>query len=295
MNIRNITLLSVSNRLLMKVFYPLCNLLTELFSKDYKIITASVTPLIHNWGDDMSCKIINFINPGLKTMVKRYSFNIRNYDDYLCIGSIISWMTSPKSIIWGSGVVYPNQKLKFKPKKVLAVRGPLTRQYLMEQGVECPEIYGDPALLFPRFYTPPVLTSVNKYGLGIIPHFRDKNNPLIKKLENNKDILIIDVTNITPWHKFIDQITSCNYIVSSSLHGIILSDAYGIPNTWVEFKGGERKRFAFQDYMLSVGRDEHEGFLIDETTTIEDLIQECQKWRGIDIDLDKLLSVCPFR
>lgn len=295
MNIRNITFRSVSNKLLINVCYPVLNLFTELFSKNYKIITASVTPLVHNWGDDMSSKIIHLINPKLKTITKRYSFNVRGYDDYLCIGSIISWMTSSKSIIWGSGVVYPNQKLKFKPKEVLAVRGPLTRKYLLEQGVSCPEIYGDPALLFPRYYKIPLGLKANKpYILGVIPHFRDKNNPLIKKLENRKDILIIDVTNITPWHRFIDQINSCNYIVSSSLHGIILSDAYGIPNIWVEFKDGERKRFAFIDYMMSVARSEEEGFPIDETTTVETLLSECQKWKGIDINLDKLISVCPF-
>lgn len=296
MNIRNITFRSVSNKLLMKVWYPILNLFIELFTSNYKIITASVTPLVHNWGDDMSRKIIHLINPKLNTITNRYSFNIRNYDDYLCIGSIISWMTSSKSIIWGSGVVYPNQKLKFKPKEVLAVRGPLTRKYLLEQGVSCPEIYGDPALLFPRYYK--VTYSNNEddklYTLGIIPHFRDKNNPLIQKLEDNKDVLIIDVTNITPWHKFIDQITSCRYIVSSSLHGIILSDAYGVPNAWIEFKNGERKRFAFMDYMMSVGRSEEEGFPIDENITIETLVRECQKWKGIDIDLDKLMSVCPF-
>lgn len=299
MKIRNMTIRSVYNKLMMKVCYPILNLFTELFTKNYKIITASVNPLEHNWGDDMSRQIIHLINPKLKTVINRYSFNIRNYDDYLCIGSIISWMTSSKSVIWGSGVVYPNQKLKFKPKEVLAVRGPLTRKYLLEQGVPCPEIYGDPALLFPRYYTPPVdckdiLISEKPYKIGIIPHFRDKNNLLIKKIGNYKDVLIIDVANIKPWHRFIDQINSCAYIVSSSLHGIILSDAYGIPNAWVEFKDGERKRFAFIDYMMSVGRREKEGFLIDENITIEALIRQCQEWKGIDIDLDKLMNTCPF-
>ena len=67
-------------------------------------------------------------------------------------------------------------------------------------------------------------------------------------------------------------------VCSSSLHGIIIADAYGVPNAWIEFEGGEKKRFASYDYMASVPM----------------LIGETQNWNGINIDLQKLLSVCPF-
>jgi pyruvyltransferase len=77
----------------------------------------------------------------------------------MVIGSIIGWMTNKDSIIWGSGVREPDNPLPAIPRKVLAVRGPLTRKYLISQGVECPEIYGDPALLLPKIYP---LSFVNK-------------------------------------------------------------------------------------------------------------------------------------
>ena len=51
------------------------------------------------------------------------------------------------------------------PQKVLAVRGPLSRNYLLENGVDCPDVYGDPALLFPKYYKPHIY---KKYKLGII-------------------------------------------------------------------------------------------------------------------------------
>lgn len=67
----------------------------------------------------------------------------------------------------------------------------------------------------------------------------------MQQYRQDENVLIIDVENVKPWHKFIDDIASCDFIISSSLHGIIISDAYKVPNIWVEFSGGETKRFAF--------------------------------------------------
>lgn len=278
--------------ILIRIVYPLNNLLYEILHKDYVILTASVKPTAHNWGDDASIKLCELINPQKKYIINRYTWNIFKKNDFLCIGSIITWMTTPKSIIWGSGIVYPERELSAKPERVLAVRGPMTRQYLIQRGIECPEVYGDPALLFPRYYQPRI---EKKYKLGIIPHFRDKNNPILSQFKEDNSILIIDVQNVNPWTKFIDDICSCECIASSSLHGIIISDAYLVPNIWVEFLGGERKRFAFKDYLSSVGKKEVEVFFIDNSTTKDQIIRKCSNWRQNVIDTGKLLAECPFK
>ena len=249
MNLIKRIIRKVTNYLLIKCVYRLRYLIYESFHSDYIILTASVNPLIHNWGDDISKKLVELINPYTKVIIRKYSYNIRKKDDIACVGSIITWMTTPQTIIWGSGVVYPQKPISAKPQKVLAVRGPLTRNYLIEKGIDCPKIFGDPALLFPFYYKP--IIKNKKYKIGIIPHFRDKNNPLLNKFRNDSAVTIIDVTDIHPWTKFIDEINQCENIISSSLHGIIISDAYKVPNRWIEFVGGEKKAFAFHDYLQS--------------------------------------------
>lgn len=271
--------------------YKLINLVRELCCRDIVMVNSSIQPLYKNWGDDVSTVIVKCINSHLNIIPLRYSWNILNRENVLCIGSIISWLTNNNSIIWGSGVVYPEQSISGTPKRVLAVRGPLTRNYLLRQGIDCPQIYGDPALLFPRYYKPNLK---KKYKLGIVPHFRDKDNTYIEKIKHERCVTIIDVQDIQNWHKFIDKICECEFVCSSSLHGIIISDAYKIPNAWIEFESGESKRFAFCDYFLSVNKNICEPRIVNMNTTIQDLIMFCTTWSEVSIDLDLLMSVCPF-
>ena len=54
---------------------------------------------------------------------------------------------------------------------------------------------------------------------------------------------------------------ACEEIVTSTLHGLICAEAYGIPVTWVKYSdkicGGQLK---FQDYFLGTGRKEQRYF-----------------------------------
>ena len=263
------------------------------FNKNVVLINSSISPLSKNWGDDVSTQIVKCINPALKVVPYRYVWNLNHKINYLCIGSIVSWMSTETSIIWGSGCIYPEKKISAKPLKVLAVRGPLTRDYLLKEGVDCPEIYGDPALLFPRYYKSQVQ---KKFKLGVIPHFRDKQHPILQSIvSSDSRIQIIDVQDVRDWRSFIDRINECECICSSSLHGIIVSDAYRVPNIWVEFNGGERKSFAFQDYYLSVNKKESAVPLqLDRPVNVEEILAKCKNWKAPQIDLEKLMSVCPF-
>ena len=58
----------------------------------------------------------------------------------------------------------------------------------------------------------------------------------------------------------IDEITSCMRIVSSSLHGIIVAHAYGIPALWVQNNYVDTDGFKFYDYFSSVDIPCYEGY-----------------------------------
>lgn len=165
----------------------------------------------------------------------------------LAIGSILSSLRT-NDFVWGSGSIRDKKITAPAGVKFLAVRGPKTRSLISNAVV--PEIYGDPALLLPLIYRP---TIEIKHKIGIIPHYVDK------KIAPIKDEHLIDIQ--ADWKKVVDEILSCEKIISSSLHGIVIAEAYGIPAVWARYSdniiGGD---FKFQDYFLGTGRGEQKTF-----------------------------------
>ena len=161
-------------------------------------------PAHRNLGDELNFYLV-------RELTGKHVFNYANLlpldlVNYSCIGSILEWLPNPNKIVWGTGAMYGNQKLCCKPLKVCAVRGPLTRQYLLGQGIECPEVYGDPALLLPLIYRP---AKVKKYKVGIIPHICDFDDPLVQVLSQqmrNTEITVIRMGGYADWHDVIDEI-----------------------------------------------------------------------------------------
>ncbi|HEY3274478.1 MAG TPA: polysaccharide pyruvyl transferase family protein [Methanocella sp.] len=220
--------------------------------------------------------------------------NVHQRPVYAVIGSILDRTDLNQyiknTIIWGPGFVSESGRLAGAPAKICAVRGPLSREILVKQKIDCPEIYGDPALLYPRFYLP---EKEKKYRLGIIPHYVDKSSDAIKNLAGSPEVKIIDIER--PINDVVDQICSCKYIASSSLHGIIAADAYHIPSLWMKISENVvGNGFKFRDYFASVGRRDEKPLAITEKSTIDDIYGSFGNYK-IDIDLDALLEACPFR
>lgn len=245
----------------------------------------------NNFGDDINVPIIKALT-GKNVSV--YNSVWTKKQNLLCIGSVVEKYCNKNSIIWGSGAMHGDRKLKEKPLKVFAVRGPLTKKYLKEQGVDCPSIYGDPALLLPCIYRPEI---VKKHKIGIIPHYLDYDLPHVESYrESHPDVLFIKLKDYSSWTDVIDQIVSCEYIISSSLHGLIVSDAYGVPNVRVKFSnlidGGD---FKYKDYMGGVNREYREPVDCQSDIDLKAILEEFTYYKPIDFNVDKLISAFPYK
>lgn len=206
---------------------------------------------------------------------------------YLVLGSTLAHADS-HTIVWGAGFRYAGEKLRQSPHAVAAVRGPLSHRMLRDQGIDCAPAYGDPALLMPRLYRPGV---EKRFELGIIPHYRDQRVAQ-SRFGGSGAAKVINVRSGT--FSFIDQICSCAAIATSSLHGLIVADAYGIPAVWIEFSRSTHGRtIKFQDYAESVGRPPLEPLIVGNEQPIGGLAARCPPFE-MRFDADRLLTACPF-
>lgn len=280
------------------------NTLIWLFTPKDKVIVLNVwlwhrgkKVRSHNLGDDLNYAVVSYLSKKRIVNYKYSYISLFKPRNYMCIGSITDYLTNEESIIWGSGFLRGNKNNPIKkPKEVLAVRGPLTREYLLSQGISCPEIYGDPVLLLPMVY--PIKEKVKKYKIGLIPHYKDYELENVRQFKKTfgDDVLIISMEFYEKWQDVIDQINECELIASSSLHGLIISDAYGIPNAWVKLSDNNSgKDMKFPDYFQSCGRKQLNAIDFTEKAIDYDIIkQESLKYSFSNVNIDKLLEVCPF-
>ncbi len=162
-------------------------------------------------------------------------------------GSILAW-SSATTIVWGSGLLTRDDPVH-PLAEIRAVRGPLSRERALACGCECPEVYGDPGLLAPRAFP---LEREPTYLVGVVPHYVDQYLLDFWHLPDGWRFISV----FAGVEEFIRQLCSCRVVLSSALHGLVLADAYGIPNARLVMGdriGGDGTKFL--DYFASVKRD----------------------------------------
>ena len=144
----------------------------------------------------------------------------------MTIGSVLG-LGVFDAVIWGSGVNsfahvgrVTTQK-GYRKLDIRAVRGPVTAQVLRENGYTCPQIYGDPAILLPLIY--PGRRPEKKKKYVVIDHY-------MKRKTTGDDRLSIRTGD---YRTFLDKILEAEVVYSSSLHGIILAESYGVPSVFL--------------------------------------------------------------
>lgn len=230
-----------------------------------------------NFGDHLSYIIVNKILSDNNFSLEEET---KVQKRLIALGSVIHFANEGDTI-WGSGI---NGKVdpglhKFKNLDVRAVRGPLTRDFLQKRGIKVPEIYGDPALLLPhlfkdRFKKQPEVPFV------IVPNLHDLH---IAKDKGWKNV----ISPMESWNKCISEIMKAEFVVASSLHGLIIAEAYGIPARYIRLSS-EENLFKYNDYMMGTGRGE-----IEFATSIDEAL-EMGGMEKMNFDHKKLLGAFPL-
>lgn len=166
--------------------------------------------------------------------------------------------------IWGTGFLIGDVHGRYLRKNlaVHALRGELTKAKLAEEiGYKGSPVLADPGLMACEFVKHSITVS---HCIGFIPHFRELNLPVVKEIRDKwPELYFIDITQ--PYGKVLEDIKSCELIISSSLHGLIFADSLGVPNKHIvlsdKIKGDG---FKFRDYYSSFGVED-EPFVIQNT------------------------------
>lgn len=149
--------------------------------------------------------------------------------DLVAVGSILHEIPKDFSgTVLGTGAMNPIEH-RMPNANLMALRGKLTAELVGRR----PKTLGDPAIVLPFFFGEPQ----GGGGEVWIPHFADKR-PLGPK----------KISIILPPDQFIAEVLKYDRVSSSSLHALIVADAFGIEHRWLPSDHVLGKGFKFRDY-----------------------------------------------
>lgn len=200
------------------------------------------------------------------------------------VGSILHF-APPGAVVWGTGV---NFKLSSKLPSQLAtldiraVRGPYSARAITAGGGVAPRVFGDPALLLPRYM--PELHHWGRAGSGrllVVPNLNDLDT--MSDVARDHGYEVLDPRG--PLRSVLRAVAQSGFVVGSSLHAIVIADSLGIPARFVA--SSAEGAFKYRDYLAGTGRP-----LTRIAPDVETAI-ELGGHAGVDVDLDELKASFP--
>lgn len=182
------------------------------------------------------------------------------------VGSLIEFVDRDfAGALWGTGLMrdiahpLPNATM-------LALRGPLTAERL---GATVEPTYGDPGILVARHIAPPPPDG----RIAVVPHGHHRDNQRLAGMVRSADARVVNVHQGAA--RAVREIAAARAVVTTSLHGLITADSYGIPAVWTTLDppltGGD---FKFRDYEATVtpGRSRYVPF--EDVESLDSLTSE---------------------
>jgi hypothetical protein len=221
----------------------------------------------------------DLIAPWLVTMMTGMpTVNVKNRPGQIglaSVGSVITMFDRPGLHVWGSGTISTLESNHLKrlsvncPSAIHAVRGWKTyKEVTSKLGWKAPRVFGDPALLLPRFFTP--ASRPGPSGLAAVcPHYTHKR---FFTSHSAHGIHIVDVEEEA--ELVVNQIANAAACISTSLHGLVVAHAYEIPWVWLEIQDNKLSgtNFKFEDFFTVLDREavRHVKLAVDDLS-IENL------------------------
>jgi pyruvyltransferase len=228
----------------------------------------------NNFGDQLSQVIVERI---IDRPVKLRGLDSK-HKILLSLGSILNFARNG-DVVWGTGFrSSPVTEKRFRQLDVRAVSGPVTRDYLLQLGIECPEVYGDPAILMAHLFPELKKKAKPKYNYIIIPDVQE-----VDCLGVYQNVVMPTL----PWDEVVELILDSKLVISSSLHGIIVAESFGVPARMLKMTWAE-PLLKFQDYYQATGRPN-----LEYATSVAQALKMGGAPRG-NIDPKKLLEAFPW-
>jgi pyruvyltransferase len=198
-----------------------------------------------NFGDHLSKIIVGQL---LASRGLTFDDETRKRARILAVGSILHFARNG-DIVWGSGIngKVPESACTAERLDIRAVRGPLTAEFLRKRGFTVPEVFGDPGILVRALFADRFVVSATE-DFAFVPNLHDLH--LVDGVKNT-------VSPLDGWNRVVAKITRAKLVLSSSLHGIVVAESFGIPARYVRLSETE-SLFKYKDYVYGTGRKEFE-------------------------------------
>ena len=201
-----------------------------------------------NFGDALSHRVVEYVSGREVAQVRPKQAEL------FALGSLMHviakhWTDHRRGegpYLWGTGLLNPFYRKDFLENvRVCLLRGPISAAFLRLKMTE----FGDPGLLAPEALGP---GPERQDRVAIVPHHSQMLDPrFVDMVEADPALYLVDVRQ--------DPETVCRaiagsaHVFSASLHGLVVADAYGIANTWMDPEA--QGRLKYHDYAAAIGRD----------------------------------------
>lgn len=183
------------------------------------------------------------------------------------VGSLLEFLPPEFSgAIWGTGLMR-DAAHPLPAASVLAVRGPATAERI---GLDDEPAYGDPGLLVARQLARPRSDG----RIAVVPHGHHRPHTALAERVRaaGRTVRVVNVHQRAA--PAVREIAAARAVITTSLHGLITADAYGIPAVWTTLEppldGGD---FKFRDYEAAVTPGRTRYRLFDAAQSLEELAE----------------------